>query len=188
MRYTKAETRAYFTSKREEVTAVQVEDWSLEIANQLAQMDLWKSSVFHLFLSIPRKKEVDTEPLLTLLQGKDKSVVCPKIKGPGEMKNYLLTDQTKMVIHPWGVPEPEGGIEIPSTTIDVVFVPLLGFDQQGQRVGYGGGYYDRFLARCRPNVITIGLSFFDPIAEIHPVEKTDIPLNFVVTPTQIWTF
>ena len=69
----------------------------------------------------------------------------------------------------------------------MIFVPLLAYDRIGNRVGYGKGYYDRFLAKCEAKTIFIGLSFFTPEAVITP-EETDIPLNFCVTPNNIYTF
>ena len=188
MHYSKAAARTYFLEQRNSLNAAQIEQWSLDIANQVTSLPLWKSDIFHLFLSIPQKNEVDTEPLLTLLQGKDKSIVCPKMIGPNQLQHFLLTDQTKIEIHSWGIPEPAGGIAIEPDQIDVVFVPLLGFDRQGNRVGYGGGYYDRFLSQCRKDTLRIGLSFFDPLPEISPVEPSDIPLHYAVTPQKVWRF
>ena len=72
--------------------------------------------------------------------------------------------------------------------LDVIFVPLLGFDIAGNRLGYGGGYYDRFLAECRPDAKKIGLSFFGNITEITNIEETDIPIDGCVTPEQYYTF
>ena len=72
--------------------------------------------------------------------------------------------------------------------LDVVFVPLLIFDLQGQRVGYGKGYYDRFLGQCKKEVIKIGLSFFEPVATIEDLNPYDIPLDYGVTPNGTFTF
>jgi 5-formyltetrahydrofolate cyclo-ligase len=70
----------------------------------------------------------------------------------------------------------------------VVFVPLLAFDKQGNRVGYGKGFYDRFLANCKPETIKIGLSFFEVENEIADVFNNDIELDYCVTPNKIYTF
>ena len=67
-------------------------------------------------------------------------------------------------------------------------IPLLAFDKKGFRVGFGKGYYDKFLARCKPNVIKAGLSFFDPVDEINDISGFDIPLNFCITPKEIFSF
>ena len=72
--------------------------------------------------------------------------------------------------------------------IDLVLVPLLAFDKNGYRVGYGKGYYDKFLSNCRPDVIKIGLSFFDAVDEIEDIDDYDLPLNFCVTPQRLYDF
>jgi 5-formyltetrahydrofolate cyclo-ligase len=85
---------------------------------------------------------------------------------------------------------PEPSMKLPPilpTDLDVVFIPLLQADTQGNRLGYGKGFYDRYLALCRPNVIKIGLNFFEPIPSI-PAEKTDIPLNYLITPNRVYEF
>ncbi len=80
------------------------------------------------------------------------------------------------------------GLEVPVAMIEVVFVPLLAFDQQGHRVGYGKGFYDQFLSECNPETIKIGLSFFETEDTIDDVFELDIPLNYCVTPSKIYQF
>ena len=72
--------------------------------------------------------------------------------------------------------------------IDLVLVPLLAFDQEGYRVGYGKGYYDKFLSQCREDVIKIGLSFFEPVDAISDINQFDMSLNYCVTPQQVYDF
>ena len=70
----------------------------------------------------------------------------------------------------------------------MVFVPLLAYDKQGNRVGYGKGFYDNFLSKCKPETIKIGLSFFPPEDKIDDVFESDVKLNFCVTDSQIFEF
>ena len=70
----------------------------------------------------------------------------------------------------------------------MVFVPMVAFDMKGYRVGYGKGFYDRYLPRCRPDVIKIGFSFFDPVDNIKDIADFDVPLNFCITPSRIYEF
>ena len=70
----------------------------------------------------------------------------------------------------------------------MVLVPLLGFDERGHRVGYGKGFYDRFLAECNPKIQKIGLSLFEPVAQIDDTSDFDIPLDACITPNRIWYF
>ena len=104
------------------------------------------------------------------------------------MIHFLLTDSTRLKKSKWNIPEPVDGIEIAPNKLDVVFVPLLAFDGQGQRVGYGKGFYDRFLAQCRKDAIKIGLSLFEAEERISDFEESDIPLDFCVTPKKVYSF
>ena len=72
--------------------------------------------------------------------------------------------------------------------LDVVLMPLIAFDTRGFRCGYGKGFYDRFLIHCRPAVIRIGLSYFDPETQISDISPFDVPLHHCLTPERIWSF
>ncbi len=166
-----------------------ISDLSLILANQVLQIPIWDFFYFHIFLSIEEQKEIDTLPLITLLQGKDKNVVVPKVSGENSLENYLLTDSTPFKKNEWGIPEPIDGIVIPEEKIDVVFIPLLAFDEAGNRVGYGKGFYDTFLAKCRKETVKIGLSFFEAEPElISDVNKNDVPLDYCITPEKVYAF
>jgi len=70
----------------------------------------------------------------------------------------------------------------------VVFIPLLAFDEEGHRVGYGKGFYDSFLAECKPETLKIGLSFFEAETKIEDVFDGDMALDYCVTPKQVYRF
>ena len=80
------------------------------------------------------------------------------------------------------------GEEISPKSIDVVFIPLLAFDNQGNRVGYGKGFYDKFLSECREDVLRVGVSFFPSEEKIIDVLQTDISLQYCVTPEKNYFF
>ena len=104
------------------------------------------------------------------------------------MTHFLLTDNTKIKKNEYNIPEPVDGIEVPSKKIDVVFVPLLAYDKKGNRVGYGKGFYDKFLSECKPDVIKIGLSFFEPEELIADIFEGDIKLDYCVSPNGFYQF
>ena len=104
------------------------------------------------------------------------------------MTHFLLTENTRFIKNDYGIPEPVNGLEVPVSKIDVVFVPLLAYDKKGNRVGYGKGFYDRFLKKCRPDVIKIGLSFFEPEEQIEDISLDDVKLDFCVTPYGVYGF
>jgi 5-formyltetrahydrofolate cyclo-ligase len=181
--------RQKYKGKRQALTEDEIEEMSLAIANNVVHLAIWHKTYFHIFLPIEEQKEVNTEYILHLLQGKDKEIVVSKAHfDTREMTHFLLTDNTKIKKNEYNIPEPVDGIEVPNNKIDVVFVPLLAFDQKGQRIGYGKGFYDKFLASCKDNTIKIGLSFFEPEEEITDTFESDVPLNFCVTPAAVYAF
>lgn len=185
----KKDLRSKYKVLRQQLSAEAIEDKSLAIANRLLSLDIWKKTYFHLFLTIEEQKEVDTEFILQVLAGKDKEIVVSKSDfETREMTHYLLTDNTKFRKNEYNIFEPIDGLEVPVSKIDVVFVPLLAFDKNGNRVGYGKGFYDNFLAKCREDVIKIGLSFFEPEEIIDDFSTTDIRLDYCVTPFGISNF
>ncbi len=106
----------------------------------------------------------------------------------GEMNAFIVNEETAFVDNEYGIPEPLNGEAVSPKYIDIVFVPLLAFDQQGFRVGYGKGFYDRFLTRCKKNVVTIGFSYFDPLDNIDDKNQFDVPLKFCITPYHLYEF
>ncbi|WP_417884721.1 5-formyltetrahydrofolate cyclo-ligase [Zunongwangia sp.] len=185
----KHELRKKYKELRLNLSAETIEDFSLQIANNLLKLPVWQFDFYHLFLSIAEQKEVDTEFILHILQGKDKNVIIPRTNiEENTLINYLLTETTKIKKNRWNIPEPVDGIEIPPEKMDVVFVPLLAFDKNGHRIGYGKGYYDKFLSTCKPEIIKIGLSFFDAEEAFQDVYTSDIPLDYCVTPKQVYKF
>lgn len=185
----KKELRTHYKTLRSQLTEGAIEEQSIAIANRLLSLDIWEATYFQLFLTIEEQQEVDTEFILQILAGKDKEVVVSKSHFDTlEMTHYLLTDNTKFKKSEYNIYEPVDGIEVPTTKLDVVFVPLLAYDGNGNRVGYGKGFYDVFLSKCKEDVIKIGLSFFEPVALIADVLPTDIRLDYCVTPTTVYTF
>lgn len=186
---TKKELRTKYKALRQELTFDDVEQKSLAIANRLLGLDIWSKTYYHLFLSMETQKEVHTDVVLNILCGKDKEVVVSRSDFETcTMLHYLLTDNTKLAVSAYGIPEPVDGLEVPPAKIDVVFVPLLAFDNNGHRVGYGKGFYDRFLSECRPDVVKVGLSFFEASEGEIPHDDTDVALNFCVTPQRVYSF
>ena len=138
------------------------------------------NAIVHTYLPMARQNEVDTWPLIHQLW-RDfpqvriwSSVTEPKTH---TLHHFQLTAHTPLTETKWGIPVPSGTFRQETGQPDLVIVPLLAFDKQGNRVGYGGGYYDRFLAQTSPDCLKVGLSFFEPIEQIDEVEKTDVRLN-----------
>jgi 5-formyltetrahydrofolate cyclo-ligase len=185
----KTELRQKYKALRNSLSENEIEEMSLAVANKILTLPIWEKTYFHIFLPITEQKEVNTEFILHLLSGKDKEIIVSKADfETRNMTHFLLTDNTKIKKNEYNIPEPVDGIIVPSNKIDVVFVPLLAFDKKGHRVGYGKGFYDKFLSECKPDVIKIGLSFFEPEELITDVFEGDEKLDYCVTPNSIHSF
>jgi len=115
--------------------------------------------------------------------------ICyPKMNSNNQIEAILIDENTKYVTNELGITEPKEGLLIEPSSIDMVLVPLFIFDQNGYRVGYGKGHYDRFLANSKEDAILVGLSYFEPIQMITDTNEFDIPLTLGITPTHIYEF
>ncbi|WP_308991538.1 5-formyltetrahydrofolate cyclo-ligase [Mariniflexile litorale] len=185
----KAELRKKYKMLRKDLSTSQIDDLSISIANQLLKLPVWEFSFYHIFLAIEEHHEVNTDYILNILSGKDKNILISKSDfETGLMTHFLLTDNTVIKKNSYNIPEPVDGIEISNEKIEVVFIPLLAFDEKGNRVGYGKGFYDRFLADCKPETIKIGLSFFEAETEITNVFESDVKMDYSVTPDKVYGF
>jgi len=186
---TKKELRVKYKELRVSLSEDEIAGKSMAVANRLLPLPIWEKKYFHIFLPITEMKEIDTEYILHILSGKDKDIIVSKSDFETRtMTPILLTDNTIIKKNQYGIPEPEEGIEIPPTKIEVVFVPLLAFDLAGNRVGYGKGFYDKFLAHCKKDVIKIGLSFFEAEEMCGEVFESDVKLDYCVTPALVYAF
>lgn len=180
--------RKKYKGLREKLTFEDCDTKSIDIANQLLKLPIWSVEFYHIFLTIEKLKEVNTEYILNILNGKDKNTVIAQSDfETSTMRHFLLTDNTLIKVNTWGIPEPQGGITIEPSQLDVVFVPLLAFDTKGNRLGYGKGFYDRFLSACKPDCLKIGLSFFEAETKL-PVAHNDVKLTHCVTPNKTYRF
>ncbi|WP_461533826.1 5-formyltetrahydrofolate cyclo-ligase [Sinomicrobium sp.] len=185
----KRDLRKKYRQLREQLTPEAVDNLSIDIANRALSLDIWNRTYYHIFLPIEKQRETDTSFLLSILQGKDKEIVLSRSDfKTGLMTHHLLTDNTVIRVNQWGIPEPENGLRVPPSEIDVVFVPLLAFDESGNRVGYGKGFYDRFLAECRTDTLKIGLSFYEAEPAIGDTDPNDIALDYCITPEKVYSF
>jgi 5-formyltetrahydrofolate cyclo-ligase len=146
----------------------------------------------HVFLPIKENNEVDTFEILTYFKTNypNLKIVIPKAHFSNlSMTNILFDDENTILIkNKYQIPEPLYGEIVPANLIDAVIVPLLSFDIFGHRIGYGAGFYDRFLRNCRADILKIGLSFFPPENEIVDTHEFDIKLTHCITPKKTYTF
>ncbi len=187
---TKDEIRNYYLAKRETLSPKKLEKISSDICHTAFSRFQLEKKKISLFLPIERKKEINTYKIWEKALSFDAQVAVPKINPKsGELKHIVFESVDQLEISSYGIPEPKRGRVIAAEHFDIVFVPLLAVDKKGNRVGYGKGYYDRFLKKCSPRCKFIGLSHFDDLEEQIPeVNFHDIPLDFCITPTKFYRF
>ena len=181
--------RALYRQKRATIPPEQQAQLSQQIAEQTLRLPIWDKQVFHSFLSISSFGEVDTEPIIRLLQERGKTLVVSRtLMETVRMEHFRYDPSQIQADNKWHIPEPQGGIPMKSEEIEVVFVPLLAYDTKGNRVGYGKGFYDMFFSKTDRGALKVGVSFFPPAALISDVSEQDVPLDYLVTPTEVLSF
>ncbi|MCU0325321.1 MAG: 5-formyltetrahydrofolate cyclo-ligase [Spirosomaceae bacterium] len=192
MKMPKDKIRKKYKADRRNLTASQIRSASQRIHDWLFQsLPIHSYSNIHVFLPIKEQNEIDTWLIISTLQTDFSThIIIPKSHRNGTLTNYRFTIRTQFEINQWGISEPVHNEQllIKSEEIDMVLIPLLAFDKNGYRVGYGKGFYDRFLAECRPDVVKVGLSVFEPIDEITDLNEFDIKMDFCITPNRVWQF
>jgi 5-formyltetrahydrofolate cyclo-ligase len=187
---TKAELRKTYLSKRKELSAAERSDLSRRIADGFfANFDLASVSYLHCFLTIERFNEIDTSLIIERVWSEFPHVrtLIPKVNADTDrMEGLLFSPGTDLVQNEWGIREPAGGEVLPEEVVDLVIVPGICFDQQYHRVGYGKGYYDRFLAGCRPDCLKVGISYFPPVEAIPDIGAHDVALDYCLTPDRLF--
>ena len=179
----KQELRALYKQKRKDLTEIQIKGLQENIYQQIYNLDLSTFKNVHLFLSMPKFKEIDTAPLITYFRNKNKRIVVSKCNFKDHtLSHFYLEENTILSLNKIGVLEPVAAELVEENKLDLIFIPMLISDDKKFRVGYGKGFYDRFLSNCRKDAKFIGLNFFPPITAIEDKNEFDIPLHQVIYP------
>ncbi|XOD68391.1 MAG: 5-formyltetrahydrofolate cyclo-ligase [Flavobacteriales bacterium AspAUS03] len=162
---------------------------SFQVLSRLKKLPIWDKSYYHIFLSIQRLNELDTQPIIDHLFALGRQVVIPRSDfSKISMESCVWTRDVPLQLNTYKILEPLETETVNPFSIDVVFVPLLVFDKEGYRVGYGKGFYDKFLTTCRVDVLKIGLSLFDPVDQITDIHSADVSLDVVISPEEVHLF
>lgn len=185
----KKELRKIYFRKRMELSEADYQQLNQRLCDHFfSTVDLARIQVLHTFLPITRNREVNTWLVIDRLQTDYPhiKISIPKINNhTSELEHYYYEEPGQLENNTWEIPEPVKGVPTPTEKIDAVLVPLLAFDRQGHRLGYGRGFYDRFLVSCRPDCLKIGLSFFEVEEKIEGISEKDIALNMIITPEAV---
>ena len=186
----KAHWRKKYVARRQALAKALYQQQSQEIqARFFQQFDLVYYPYLHTYLACPERQEVATWGIVQTVFAEHPGVVvaAPKLlDGAGEMQSYAITPTTSFQQHAWGIQEPVSRILVPAAAFLLVVLPVIAFDAQGYRVGYGQGYYDRFLKQCRPDVTKVGLCFEGPVPAIDDLSAYDVPMDYCITPRQVF--
>lgn len=186
----KSDLRKLYLEKRASLSALEVASLSRQIAERFFEnIDLTGISTVHTFIRIRKFNEIDTSMIYYRLW-RD----CPRIATAaprtdlvtGSIESIAFDEGSEWYENSWGIREPVSGEMVEPSGIDLVIVPLLCYEKGGHRVGYGKGMYDSFLARCRPDCLKVGVSFFPPVEVIDDINASDIALDLCVTPSAVF--
>ncbi len=182
----KSELRKIYLAKQRSLSPEARLEKSRQISDRFFQnFDLAGIKILHCFISIEKFTEIDTGVIFQRLWREFPAIttVVPRVDlKTGDMQNLKFTPDTELVKNIWDIHEPAHDECVATADIDMVIVPLLCFDRSGQRVGYGKGFYDRFLRNCREDCVKAGLSYFGPVDEISDAGELDIKLDHCFTP------
>lgn len=188
---TKAEIRKEYLNRRKSLSPSEYLNGCKRISDLFfSSFDISFIKTLHTFLPMAANKEPDTWLIIERIRRKFPNIrlSIPRInKTTDELENFYFEGLHQLEENNWGIKQPKQGVPVGSDKIDLVLVPLLAFDITGHRVGYGKGYYDKFLTTCNPECLKIGLSLLPPLSKI-PSETGDVQLNACITPEKIYYF
>ena len=188
---TKKEIRKIELEKRLQLSPGELQNKTILIFNQFKSLIPVSIQYLLSYYPLRERKEFDVSICEKITQEIDPSVqiAWPKIAVTDSgMEAHLIEKDKLFIKNRFNILEPLDGDIVPADKIDVVFVPLIAFDKRGFRVGYGRGFYDRYLPGCRNDVVKMGFSFFDAVDKIDDINEFDVPLNLCITPTCIYEF
>jgi 5-formyltetrahydrofolate cyclo-ligase len=181
--------KTYLKMRQELSAAVFEEEESHLIQNTIELIEKFKPECIHCFLPIYSKGEINTMLIIKYCWKNNINVLVPVSNfEESTLKNAEFGPDTKTKQTKNNITEPIDPIWKKSDAIDVVITPLLAFDLEGYRVGYGKGFYDRFFASLHSDTKRIGISLFAPCSGIENITEQDIPLTHCVTPNKTYTF
>ena len=189
---TKSKLRTIFREKRASLSSDEIQAKSQDIAKRFFDtFDLKTAAVIDVFIPIVKLNEVDTSLIYKAIWRSFPNIVttAPRVDHDlGQLDHLAFNADTDFVVNKWGISEPIADVRINESAIDMTLVPLLCFDRSGHRVGYGKGFYDRSLARCRADVRKVGLVYFGPVERIDDVDPYDVRLDDIITPDEVYNF
>ncbi|MDR9825098.1 5-formyltetrahydrofolate cyclo-ligase [Vibrio sp. FNV 38] len=192
MTSSRQQLRQHIRRTRNQLSSIQQYQASIDLVHQVNHFPPL-SSAQHIALYVATDGELDTQPLIESLWHAGKLVYLPVIHpfAKGHLLFLAYTPNSELCYNRYGIIEPrlKKNAIIPVSELDLIFTPLVAFDSAGQRLGMGGGYYDRTLApfqSSKEGPKAIGLAHDCQQVEQLAGESWDIPLKKIVTPSRLW--
>lgn len=181
----KEKLREKLLKQRESISEPEFYGASADIIEKLKEQDEFKrAGTIHCYVSMNKRREVETRELIKEMLSKGRQVAVPVTNfEKGTLDHVKITSYQDLEMNKWGVLEPNDGNGISPDEVDLVIVPMVGADEACNRIGYGEGFYDRFLKEVA--CPTIGLIFDQNIVENIPTEDFDIPLDKIISELRI---
>jgi 5-formyltetrahydrofolate cyclo-ligase len=187
----KKEARNIFKEKRFTISQTDKQKWDDLLLIQFQTIELPFLNYVFSFYPIEQNNEVNAFLITEYLHFRNPNLqICyPKTNLKDcTMQAIICNADSIFEANEYNIPEPLDTEIADPTSIDLVIMPMLAFDTKGNRVGYGKGYFDRYLKECRDDCIKVGFSYFDPIEAIDDANEFDVPLDFCITPQRIYVF
>jgi 5-formyltetrahydrofolate cyclo-ligase len=187
---TKAEIRIQYKQMRRKLTRPEKSKLEDLMLIQFQRLPIFEH--FYIMTYAPIDVQNEYDPFLAeeycMFKNEKTQLIYPLIDRRSDtMQAFIVNEETEFETNEYGIDEPIGAVEIDPRDIQVIFTPLLAFDKNGYRVGYGKGHYDKFIKLCSKDVIKVGFSFFDAV-EIDDVNAFDEKLDYCITSERIYEF
>lgn len=187
----KSELRKIYLDRQKSLSDAERDGKSQRVADLFFEnFDVERIRFLHVFLAIGKNREVETAFIYDRVwhDFPQTRLIVSRVNFQSmTLENLRFAPETKLVKNRWHILEPTESELVEIEKIDACLVPLLCFDFQGFRVGYGKGFYDKFLSECRADCLKIGLSYFAPVEEISDAQSFDVRLDYCITPEKIFT-
>ena len=182
---TKKTLREKLRAHRQALSKFEHEKKASEMANQISQLDAWQNCN-QIALYLASDGEIDPKHAAADAKKNGKKLFLPIVKNDGLLEFALWHEETVFSVNHFGISEPnKDAPRIAVSDLEVICLPLVGWDRFGNRLGMGGGFYDKTLSTSTGNCCLIGLAFSMQECEEIPSERNDVPLDFVVTENEI---
>lgn len=184
----KSEIRKVYLEKRKNLSQDEVTFSSEKIfTNFVNYFKPISEQKVHIFIPIEKFKEMNTQIFIDYFLSRNIKVYVPKIVDT-KLISVEISSDTQFETNNWGISEPLSNEDSGILDFDFVITPLLYCDHKGNRVGYGKGFYDEFFNNISKKSKKIGVNYFNPDDIIDDVWENDIPLDYLVTPTDVLSF